>query len=488
MNKQNDNKLALSVVATLTAGIALIYILISYPKLIFAVFGVSVVFLVCAYILTQNIVAFVNMKNKSLNVQIQNGMDDLSSQIEGMSSAQAQLGKATYLYTRQAAENVATLSGNYTDSQEALHKNLSVLANAQNKSTKLLIKYGQNNTNKLISTMKDIKNNINETVSHGFEQIPQTNNNDIVAMLQSIVDYLKSQPTGMDQSLGMQINNVAHELQNISMNISKVQPVPMQPMMPMQQMNMQPVYQTPPVVQAPVVETPIAQAPIAGTPATETPITETPVVETPTAMDISTEMDAMSDMSIPTNMENSSDVQSIETATLPTDEQFPEATGAETVEAVPETVNETAAVTDKSVLSDNEEVSEDINEDLTIDDIDALLNETAEFTPTFTVVGKSDDENLASESDTEPDIASETMTATVPVTTPETVQVAPVSDDPNKQLSADDIAALFAAAEPAPKKEEPAPAPEPVAVTPVSDDPNKQLSADEIAALFASIG
>ena len=53
---------------------------------------------------------------------------------------------------------------------------------------------------------------------------------------------------------------------------------------------------------------------------------------------------------------------------------------------------------------------------------------------------------------------------------------ASVIDDPNKQMSPDDIAALFAASEPELK---PAPAP-------VVDDPNKQMSPDDIAALFAS--
>ena len=88
-----------------------------------------------------------------------------------------------------------------------------------------------------------------------------------------------------------------------------------------------------------------------------------------------------------------------------------------------------------------------------------------------------------------------------PVAEPEPIAVTPVSDDPNKQLSPDEIAALFAQAAPAPKAEEPAPKaeepapepvaeepvaePEPAAITPVSDDPNKQLSPDEIAALFA---
>ena len=89
-----------------------------------------------------------------------------------------------------------------------------------------------------------------------------------------------------------------------------------------------------------------------------------------------------------------------------------------------------------------------------------------------------------------------------PVAEPEPVAVTPVSDDPNKQLSPDEIAALFAQAAPAPKAEKPAPEPDAeeaeeesmdnviqfpgAAITPPSDDPNKQLSADEIAALFAA--
>ena len=103
----------------------------------------------------------------------------------------------------------------------------------------------------------------------------------------------------------------------------------------------------------------------------------------------------------------------------------------------------------------------------------------------------------------------------------------PVSDDPGKKMSPEDIAALFAASEPAPAAEpvpaadpdkkmspediaalfasanldlEPEPsAPEPKTaiealsksvpeVTPVSDDPNKKMSPEDIAALFASAG
>ena len=69
------------------------------------------------------------------------------------------------------------------------------------------------------------------------------------------------------------------------------------------------------------------------------------------------------------------------------------------------------------------------------------------------------------------------------------------NSDPNRQLSADEIAALFAganagAAEPEPASEsepvvEPAPAAEEAAADATNSDPNRQLSADEIAALFA---
>ena len=478
MIKQNDNKLAISVVATLTAGIALIYILVAYPQLIFAVAGVSAIFLICAYILTQNIIGFINMKNKSLNVQIKNGMDDLSSQIEGMSSAQAQLGKATYLYTRQTAENVATLRGNYTDSQAALHKNLSVLANAQNKSTKLLIKYDQSNTTKLISTLKDIKNHLSDTFSQGFEQIPQADNADVVNMLESIVEYLKTQPENMDQALSMQINNVAHELQNISINISKMQSVPMQPYMPVQQMTMQPVYQEMPQMQPaqPAPAAPAVEQPVVETSTTPTVEAATPVAETPTTPTAETTAPVAEASTTPT-VETA--VSAVEASTTPTIEAATPVAETSTTPAVETTAPATEAATT---------AAEESLPGLTAADLDALYaeaeqnlaSETAQTQPTVTETKAEQPKTAEPVAET----ATEQPKAAEPA--PEPVQVAPVSDDPNKQLSADEIAALFAAAEPAPKKEEPAPAPEPVQVAPVSDDPNKQLSPDEIAALFAA--
>ena len=89
--------------------------------------------------------------------------------------------------------------------------------------------------------------------------------------------------------------------------------------------------------------------------------------------------------------------------------------------------------------------------------------------------------------------------STEPEPEPAKPEPAPVVDDPNKKMSPDDIAALFASAnleldsEPAPTApktaiealSKPAPAPEPA---PAADDPNKKMSPEDIAALFASVG
>ena len=100
-----------------------------------------------------------------------------------------------------------------------------------------------------------------------------------------------------------------------------------------------------------------------------------------------------------------------------------------------------------------------------------------------------------------PESASEPEPVVEPAPVAEEAAADTVNSDPNRQLSADEIAALFAganagvaepesASEPEPASElepvvEPAPATEEAAADTANSDPNRQLSADEIAALFA---
>ena len=501
MKNKPENKLAFSVLATLTTGIALVYTFIMFHRIVFAVIGVGVLFLITAYILTQNIIAYITMRNKSMNVQIKNYIDDISHQIETMNGVQSKLGKATYLYTRQAAEKVTNLENNYTESQAALYKNLSTITNTQNKATKLMIKYDLNNTTKLISTIKDMRNHLSETMVQGFDQI-QPNNDDVVAVLNDIVSYLKSQPQQVNQDLSVQLNNVAHELQNISTSIQQVQ-------MPASSMQTQASvgamnYSAPSDTTADIVNpetvnntaTAYDQEPV---PEETNVITEAAAIPEPIITEeaapvqetASTDMTETATDPIPSvDTIDKTATPDISATDIPATENTSEAS-ANTItdDTVPEPIESAVAENSANDISTSDNMlgveGKSSNDMLSADEIAALFaaadptpkkedpvieDEKEEpFTPTFTVVGKSTD----------------------PVEEPEepakvaTIGDVIASDDPNRQLSADEIAALFAAADPVPKKEEPVAAEEAPA-TPVTDDPNRQLSPDEIAALFAA--
>ncbi len=499
MNKP-ENKLAFSVLATLTTGIALIYTFIMFHRILFAVVGVSILFLITAYILVQNIVAYITMRNKSMNVQIKNYIDDISQQIETMNGAQSKLGKATYLYTRQAAEKVSTLENNYAESQAALYKNLSTITNTQNKATKLMIKYDLNNTTKLISTIKDMRNHLSETMVQGFDQI-QPNNDDVVAVLNDIVSYLKSQPQQMNQGLSIQLNNVAHELQNISTSIQQVQ-VPANTVPTQASVNptnySAPSYTATDIVNTETIptESTFDQEPV---PEATNVITEEAVMPETIMTEEAAPIQEIASTDITENVTDTiPSVDTIEETITPdisaTDIPATENTSEASANTIPDdTVAEPteAAVAENPAddipTSDNMSgiAGKSSNDMLSADEIAALfaaadptpkkeepVTEEAEqeepFTPTFTVVGKSTDSVEEAEEPTKVATIGDVL----------------ASDDPNRQLSADEIAALFAAADPAPKKEEPVVDTTPAA--PAADDSNRQLSPDEIAALFAA--
>lgn len=94
-----------------------------------------------------------------------------------------------------------------------------------------------------------------------------------------------------------------------------------------------------------------------------------------------------------------------------------------------------------------------------------------------------------------PEPASEPEPVVEPAPAAEEAAANTANSDPNRQLSADEIAALFAGANAGAAEPEPASEPEPVveqasvaeeaAADTANSDPNRQLSADEIAALFA---
>ena len=487
MNKQ-DNRLALLVLTTLTTGIGLIYTLIMYHDIFFAVIGMSVLFLISAFILTKNIIIFATIKNKSLNVQIRDCVDGISNQLEAMNGVQAQIGKATFLYTKKAAQSVATLKNNYTESQEALYKNLVTLSNAHNKATKLMIKYDQSNTTKLISTIKDLRSQLSDAMIQGFDQLQSPDNTEIVNTLGEIVDYLKSQSGTMDEALGLQLTNIAQELQNVSNNIQNIQFVQpeMPQVIPQDIPAMSPVQTSEPDMDnvemnlqtnipemAPATSVVEPDSDIVDTPVAEpdSSITDTLVTEPDSGITDALVAEPNNDIAeLLAEEPETTSTDALDTEMMESQPSEPQITLEEPAEPAPVV---TEAKDPNAKMSDDEiaalfAAAEPVTKKAA-EPADNAPEDTEEaFTPTFTVVGKSDTEQKAEE--------------------PATSNIATIGDlgnDPNKQLSPDEIAALFASAEPTPKKEE-KPVAEPVISTPVSSDPNKQLSADEIAALFAA--
>ena len=133
------------------------------------------------------------------------------------------------------------------------------------------------------------------------------------------------------------------------------------------------------------------------------------------------------------------------------------------------------------IMPENESVSKDIvpeYADSTADESNSVIEENSE-----NVVAAADDEL------TEMPEFVDTLTAAEPVEVsaeePASEKtVSPASDDPNKKMNPEDIAALFAAAVPSDEPAKEAAAEK--TVSPASDDPNKKMNPEDIAALFAA--
>ncbi len=181
------------------------------------------------------------------------------------------------------------------------------------------------------------------------------------------------------------------------------------------------------------------------------------------------------------------DVQNIEIAPVVAAPAAPVAQAAPAVEEEVLYYNHDLAQGVSDVVGDGESLKEfenDINSEMP-SEIDSIFGENVvdfsltdeddselDMTPSFDM--------SAVESEEEPEI---------PAIEPEEPVIPAISTenaDPNKQLSADEIAALFASAAGAAPEPEPEPEPEKPPMPDLSD-PNKTLSPDEIAALFANM-
>ncbi|MBQ8527066.1 MAG: hypothetical protein IJ429_01210 [Lachnospiraceae bacterium] len=172
--------------------------------------------------------------------------------------------------------------------------------------------------------------------------------------------------------------------------------------------------------------------------------------------------------------------------------EIPEESIEDFSETVMEEMVEEASAPEEIVITP---VADDPNKALGADEIAALFAQANVDIATGEVVEETDEDTAVEMVEESIEDFSEAVMEEMVEEAPasEEIEITPVSDDPNKALGADEIAALFAQAnvdmetgEAVEEVEEAEEQPqEEIEITPVSDDPNKALGADEIAALFA---
>lgn len=433
---------------SVTAVLAWIYCMVAFPKQLVYLAIISLVVVVSLYALLNALTGLNIEKEKKTQAYLRQTANEIVNRIQENDNSEEtyRLFRATYVQIRKSNKTISTIAEEVEHGHEqdivaakAQHDEVCMLmADYINKATKVIVKYNENNNNRLIETV--------DTLSSQVAELKLAIGGDENATGEDYTEIL----TG-----------IMNKLDNIKVNVAQS------------------------TVDDVTVKEQLEDA-----------------VETLAAQDDDTTSYAEDDEEDESIILAQQAIQALrgnnvaETAVEPTAEPEP------VVEPEPVPTPEPVAVTP---------VSDDPNKQLSADEIAALFaaskeERRAESDDDFKVEDHPEamDQNLinallgledanASEPTPEPEPEPEPIPEPTPA--PEPVAVTPVSDDPNKQLSADEIAALFASANatPAPTQEPepepvPEPAPEPTPAPVLSDDPNKQLSADEIAALFASMG
>lgn len=395
------------------------YCLLQYHDQLLVVLIASAIFLATAYLVLKSLA---NRFAKPVQVDKEPSQKELAMEqsITEYMETTTKLAKANYVTIKKQADTMDALMLQLAEAQQANQLLLEQLSDEYKKSAKGIIKYNHDNTVQIISSLNENAKAITEMISQEQESLSASIEKSLSNVLSSSNKSTQDEMHELTRALELNLTSITHELDQISSSIRSIpatSAIPVMASMPQETL------------------TPTAKEEITDIPE-EPALAETEFIS---AEDL--DQDYI-DSLLGFTSEPASDSDTI------TELPIGEANGTEDI------------------------LSEDIP------DVPISLAEESE------------------ESEEEP--KEESKEATVSMPDP---------SDPNKQLSPDEIAALFANAdsivasandEPEGESEpEPEPEPEPF-VEPVveekppmpdlSGDSNKQLSPDEIAALFAALG
>ncbi len=500
--------------------IYLVYAMLEFRKELVVLGSAVALNLFMTGIVVNALAVFVKNYQQKQNMLLESRLSELMTQMAGADpdeDGELLALKENTHYIKKIGEALGGFEDELIENQRKHNALLQRVITTQTKATKVLVKYNEINANKIVSGVNGQTRQLEESLND------QT---------QALEKELSGLTSGIEKTMSDNLGNVNMEVRRIGENVIRiantpapgpqVQPMmmPQMPMMPMMQQPMPPMGQAPmqgmnPMPQMPMGGQDMSTMPMADQDMRTVPLTgfdqdmkTVPLTEEFATPDMAVSGDALGDLS------------SVALGDMETFENVPEDID------VPE---EDVKAAEEMLSAEDTTAADDL---LSNDDIAAVLAAAESKEPEVEVASEpavsepekpaepevkaepaapADDGGLLSQDDVaalfasleggaaEPEATPEPSKEAEPEPEPEPVKEEPavdlaaagVPDDPNAQLSPDQIAALFAQAgggapepepEPEPVKEEPA---VDLAAAGIPDDPNAQLSPDQIAALFA---
>ncbi|MDC7302326.1 hypothetical protein [Agathobacter ruminis] len=405
MDKEKKLKLQISF-AAIALGlllIALLYTIINYSNLWLALAGFGILTLADIFWIVNSVLSVMAIREAKR-----------AEQYESIFKSE----KASYLMLKKYSEEITerlqhlekminSPAAEIIKTQKSIAK---VIISRERENAEALMNANDMLTEQLEALEKRMENSYS-TMETKYEKISATNKDQIIAKQQEFIVALKDMELRLTSVMGQRLAAPVMQAPVMQAPVMQTAPTPV-PVMA------EPVMEEPAPAVEPVIEEPVVEEPAAAA----EPVIEEPVVEEPAA-------------------------------------------AAEPV--IEESVVEEPAAAAVPVIEES-----------------VVEEPTPEPEPVI-------EESVVEEPTPEPEPVIEEPVIEEPVA--EEAAPAPEMDDPNKKLSPDEIAAMFAAAEAADAPaEEPAAEPEPVAAeapaAPEMDDPNKMMSPDDIAALISSMG
>lgn len=168
-----------------TALLLLVYSLIAYNQYLFVIIITGILFLASTFFMLRNVEYAINKHNLETKTMLSRELADLADQLNEATDNQLKIAKASYICSKQNGTALEDLANANKNGYSLILNNLKAISDADLKTTKLLIKYNDTNTHKLMSCLNDNKSTLSNVSVQGFDQVQQDTEK-LISQLQDI--------------------------------------------------------------------------------------------------------------------------------------------------------------------------------------------------------------------------------------------------------------------------------------------------------------